>query len=116
MKDLIKRLLEHGMPNYSAIAELCEEAAKEIERLRRVAGAARPEAVYGECADCGQTVVTPLKNLPDAVRDAERYRWIRANARHIEIHTHTQLFGCRGEDELDRVVDTARGPQSRSET
>lgn len=37
---------------------------------------------------------------------AERYRWLCENARFVEIHTHTQLFRCRG-DELDRVLEVA---------
>lgn len=48
--------------------------------------------------------------------DAERYRWLKANARHIDIVTATQMFNIHGSN-LDKVLDVARDrlPQRGSE-
>lgn len=44
-------------------------------------------------------------------QDAERYRWLRESARFVEIQTHTQLFRTGGQEQLDKLIDTARKPE-----
>lgn len=47
------------------------------EQQAMVENATLAKVVRGECEECGQTVLTPLKHFPDTLKDAARYRWLR---------------------------------------
>lgn len=124
----LRRLLgEQWSPQWRPI-EAIAKACDEIERLK----ALRPEVaassiVAGECEECGQKVLTPLKHFPDTLKNAERYRWLNAKfGLLLELEHDIRGAGryekvrLRCGEPLDRWIDgqieaeSRREPQSRS--
>jgi uncharacterized coiled-coil DUF342 family protein len=119
--DIVKRLRRRELGDYSVL--LCEEAADEIERLRRNTGCARNQRSTQFCAEAmdAQRDVETLK--AELVRNADEFRETLTELRQrVETFTaerellRSTVTDCRIEierltaerDEARRELDSAR--------
>lgn len=83
--------------------------ARELERQSGPTGLpAHP--VIGECEECGHKILTPLKHLPNTMKDAERYRWLRNS----NDRDWNRLLQDGGEP-MDAIIDQEMQRQSATD-